>query len=230
MEKDQGNVDMKRPGVGQKKREQGREGKQHQAERRDLLQKVLLGAAAVACATFALERNARASTPDAGGDMARPLDAPKGLAEGNILERMRHDLLRALKKPVSERKWVMIIDQQKCIGCCACNLSCNTENNLPPGVVYRPVLRQEVGKYPNVRRIFTPKPCMHCDNPPCVPVCPVKATWKTGRRCRCRRLQHLYRLSQLPGGMPIQREDRGFRRFLRHGHAGNHAVRNAPEL
>jgi Fe-S-cluster-containing dehydrogenase component len=178
MKKDQGNVDMKRPGVGQEKKVQAGDGEQFQAERRDLLQKVFVGAAAVACATFGLQRNARASTPDVGGDMARPLDAPEGLAEGNILERMRHDLLRAMKKPVSERKWVMVIDQQKCIGCCACNISCNTENNLPPGVVYRPVLRQEVGKYPNVGRVFTPKPCMHCDNPPCVPVCPVKATWK----------------------------------------------------
>jgi molybdopterin-containing oxidoreductase family iron-sulfur binding subunit len=177
-EKDQGKVDMERPGVRQKKREQGQKGKQPQAERRALLQKVLVGAAAAMCAPLAFQRNAGASTPDAGKDTARPLDAPKGLVEGNILERMRHDLLRAMKKQVSERKWVMIIDQQKCIGCCACNLSCNTENNLPPGVVYRPVLRQEVGKYPNVRRIFTPKPCMHCDNPPCVPVCPVKATWK----------------------------------------------------
>ncbi len=178
MEKDQGNIDMRKSAVGPEKREHPRVHKQHQAGIRDLLQKALGGAAAVACATFALERNTRASTPDAGADMARPLDAPKGLAEGNLLERMRHDLLRALKKPVSERKWIMIIDQQKCIGCCACNLSCNTENNLPPGVVYRPVLREEVGKYPNVGRIFTPKPCMHCDNPPCVPVCPVKATWK----------------------------------------------------
>jgi molybdopterin-containing oxidoreductase family iron-sulfur binding subunit len=178
MEKDQGNIDMRKSAVGPEKREHPRDGKQHQTGRRDLLQKVLVGAAAVASATFALERDPRASAPDAGGDMARPLDAPKVLAEDNLLERMRHDLLRALKKPVSERKWVMIIDQQKCIGCCACNLSCNTENNLPPGVVYRPVLRQEVGKYPNVGRIFTPKPCMHCDNPPCVPVCPVKATWK----------------------------------------------------
>jgi Fe-S-cluster-containing dehydrogenase component len=178
MEKVQESVDMKRPAVGQKKEVQAGDGKQFQVERRNLLQKVFMGAAAVACATFALERKARASTPDAGGDMARPLDAPNSLAEGNILERMRHDLLRAMKKPVSERKWVMIIDQQKCIGCCACNISCNTENNLPPGVVYRPVLRQDVGNYPNVSRIFTPKPCMHCDNPPCVPVCPVKATWK----------------------------------------------------
>ena len=178
MEKDQENMDMQRPAPGPKKNGFAGDGKQFQIERRDLLQKVFMGAAAVAGATFTLGRKARASTPGAGGDMAGPLDAPKALADGNLLERMRHDLLRAMKKPVAERKWVMIIDQQKCIGCCACNLACNAENNLPPGVVYRPVLRQEVGKYPNVGRIFTPKPCMHCDNPPCVPVCPVEATWK----------------------------------------------------
>ncbi len=178
MAKDRENV-LDEPVAGEKKSRKKWNGERpHLAERRELLQKVFVGAAAVASATLALDGSARASTPGTEGEMARPLDAPKGLVEGNILERMRHDLLRALKKPLSGRKWVMVIDQQKCIGCCACNVSCNTENNLPPGVVYRPVLKQEVGKYPNVGMIFTPKPCMHCDNPPCVPVCPVKATWK----------------------------------------------------
>ena len=50
------------------------------------------------------------------------------------------------------------------------------ENKLPPGVVYRPVIDMEVGDYPNVTRKFLPRPCMQCDNPPCVPVCPVGAT------------------------------------------------------
>jgi Fe-S-cluster-containing dehydrogenase component len=178
MEKDHENPDTKQVAADQEKKEQPRGDKEHQAERRNFLQKAIVGAAAMAYATLALETGARASTPDVDGNMAHPLNAPEALAEGNILERMRHDLLRAMKKPVSERKWVMVIDQQKCIGCCACNMSCNAENNLPPGVVYRPVLKEEVGKYPNVGMIFTPKPCMHCDNPPCVPVCPVKATWK----------------------------------------------------
>jgi molybdopterin-containing oxidoreductase family iron-sulfur binding subunit len=44
--------------------------------------------------------------------------------------------------------------------------------------VYRPVIDTEVGTYPNVTRQFLPRPCMQCDNPPCVPVCPVRATWK----------------------------------------------------
>ncbi len=101
------------------------------------------------------------------------------LTEVSALERMRSDLQRALAKPASERRWVMVIDLRKCVGCKSCTIACVAENRLPPGVVYRPVLDTEVGTYPNVRRAFLPRPCMQCDNkPPCVEVCPVNATWK----------------------------------------------------
>lgn len=96
----------------------------------------------------------------------------------NLVLRMQDDLKRAIKKPVAERRWVMVIDLAKCIGCSACTISCNAENNLPHGVVYRPVMDEEMGEYPNVTRRFTPRPCMQCDEPPCVPVCPVTATYK----------------------------------------------------
>ena len=109
---------------------------------------------------------------------ASPLKHPKSFPNDSQLERMRKELLLSLQKPVSERKWIMVIDQQKCIGCKACTVSCCSENNLPPGVVYRVVPEYQVGKFPNVAWIFTPRPCMHCDKPPCVPVCPVGATWK----------------------------------------------------
>jgi molybdopterin-containing oxidoreductase family iron-sulfur binding subunit len=96
----------------------------------------------------------------------------------DVLERMRVELLRALDKPTADRRWVMVLDLRKCVGCHACTIACVSENKLPPGVVYRPVIEEEFGTYPNVGRRFIPRPCMQCDNPPCVSVCPVSATYK----------------------------------------------------
>jgi molybdopterin-containing oxidoreductase family iron-sulfur binding subunit len=91
---------------------------------------------------------------------------------------MQDELRRAMAKPVEDRRWRMVIDTRKCVGCHACTVACIAENKLPPGVVYRPVLQREIGTFPNVALRFTPRPCMQCESPPCVPVCPVKATWK----------------------------------------------------
>jgi molybdopterin-containing oxidoreductase family iron-sulfur binding subunit len=99
-------------------------------------------------------------------------------AQTSDLVRMQDELRRAMEKPIDQRKWTMVIDLQKCIGCSACTVACKAENRLPPGVVYRPVIEEEFGEYPNVTRRWLPRPCMQCENPPCVPVCPVNATWK----------------------------------------------------
>jgi molybdopterin-containing oxidoreductase family iron-sulfur binding subunit len=99
-------------------------------------------------------------------------EAPK-----DVLVRMQEELQRALKKAPEERRWVMVIDLRKCVGCHACTIACVAENKLPPGVVYRPVLEEERGTYPNVSRVFVPRPCMQCEEPPCTPVCPVNATY-----------------------------------------------------
>lgn len=136
--------------------------------RRKFLQKTLLGVTLAAGVGVAGAKRAQ----------AREMNQSDFYAQGSVLERMRRELNEALEKPVNQRKWVMVIDLQKCIGCKACTVACNTENNLPPGVLYRPVMEEERGTFPHVRRTFIPRPCMHCDNPPCVEVCPVKATTK----------------------------------------------------
>jgi len=121
-----------------------------------------------------LAKEAESST-DRGVDLSR---LPGDIVQKNELLRMQEDLVRALKKPLSMRKWSMVLDLRKCIGCSACTIGCKSENVLPPGVVYRPVVDEEIGNYPSVTRRFTPRPCMQCENPPCTPVCPVKATYK----------------------------------------------------
>lgn len=95
----------------------------------------------------------------------------------NIIIRMQRELRESMHKPIEQRKWVMVIDLRKCTGCGACTISCIAENHLPGGVVYRPVMEQELGSYPNVSIRSTPRPCMQCETAPCVPVCPVRATW-----------------------------------------------------
>ena len=96
----------------------------------------------------------------------------------NSIIRMKEELQRALKKRTEKRHWAMVIDIRKCIGCNACTVSCKAENATPPGVSYNIVMEEEIGKFPNVAKRFVRRPCMQCENPPCVSVCPVKATWK----------------------------------------------------
>jgi molybdopterin-containing oxidoreductase family iron-sulfur binding subunit len=110
-------------------------------------------------------------------DLAGPPAAAYGEAEDPLIV-MQRDLVRAMAKPREQRGWKMVIDTRKCVGCMACTVGCVAENKLPPGVVYRPVVTEEVGDYPNLGIRFTPRPCMQCDEPPCTPVCPVRATWK----------------------------------------------------
>jgi Fe-S-cluster-containing dehydrogenase component len=140
--------------------------------------------AAGAAATVGLvvkDRFPRAPRDPVGEGTIRHLPEPADLPareEEDVLVRMQRELRLAMGKPVEQRKWIMIIDQRKCVGCHACTVGCIAENKLPPGVVYRPVTTEETGEYPNVKLKFTPRPCMQCEQPPCVPVCPVNATWR----------------------------------------------------
>ena len=85
-------------------------------------------------------------------------------------------------------RWGMVIDLAKCVGCQACTIACKEENNIPYGSPKEQKRRQEIywnkviavsnGKYPTVSIDLIPMPCMHCDNAPCVTVCPAKATYR----------------------------------------------------
>ena len=75
-------------------------------------------------------------------------------------------------------RWAMVADLRRCVGCQTCTASCKQKNATPPGVQWRRVLDLETGEYPNVKRVFMPTGCMHCDDPPCMTVCPSTATRK----------------------------------------------------
>ncbi len=75
-------------------------------------------------------------------------------------------------------RYGMVIDLKRCVGCSACTLACKVENGTPRGVFWHRVQQKEIGKWPNSNRVYLPLPCMHCQNPPCVDVCPTGASYK----------------------------------------------------
>lgn len=78
-------------------------------------------------------------------------------------------------------RYGMVIDTRRCVGCKACVVACKAENKTPPGVSYTVVVEEAIRDRPDDKPIFMTKPCFHCENPPCVRVCPVSATFKRSR-------------------------------------------------
>lgn len=97
-------------------------------------------------------------------------------------------------QPMDGTEFVYVLNIGRCIGCRKCVYSCMKENNLSrnPQIQYIRVLKVNPGSidlesashdYPESEAAdenfyYMPVQCQQCRKPPCIKVCPVKATWK----------------------------------------------------
>ncbi len=80
------------------------------------------------------------------------------------------------REGIAGRKWVMVIDLSKCRNARKCVEACQSAHELRPEQYHINTYRMQDSK--ETQPYFMPKPCYHCDNPPCTKVCPVDATYK----------------------------------------------------
>jgi len=74
--------------------------------------------------------------------------------------------------------YAFLIDNRRCIGCHACSVACKAEHEVPLGVARTWVKYVEKGVFPETRRTFQVTRCNHCEDAPCVEICPTTALFK----------------------------------------------------
>jgi molybdopterin-containing oxidoreductase family iron-sulfur binding subunit len=104
-------------------------------------------------------------------------------ADGQLMEVDRGHALccnaptsKEVRKGISGRHFVMVIDLSRCRNARACVNACNKMHFLQPGHEWIKVFLMQDSE--DTSAYWMPKPCFHCDAPPCVNVCPVGASFK----------------------------------------------------
>jgi molybdopterin-containing oxidoreductase family iron-sulfur binding subunit len=151
------------------------------SSRRDFLKKVgIVGAASVAGAA-AIYSGYRHEKAKSNGETI------KVLTEDNRLVEIPKDQVKDYKpdlkvlqtrgrEGLKGKKWVMVIDLSRCRNARKCVAACQGAHHLRPYEYHINTLVMQESE--NTPAYYMPKTCQHCDNPPCVSVCPVDATFK----------------------------------------------------
>jgi phenylacetyl-CoA:acceptor oxidoreductase 27-kDa subunit len=78
-------------------------------------------------------------------------------------------------QPESTHSWAMVIDQDKCVGCEQCVMACKANNDVAPDIAWSEIRNvKPVGE----QEVYLPVQCMHCEDAPCIAVCPVGASYQ----------------------------------------------------
>lgn len=155
--------------------------------RRDFLKKIGIfagvGVAAAAGAVYVASDYEERKHP--GGKKVRVLTADGQLVEvpESELQKIEQEELdiedemqRRGREGIPGKSWVMVIDLAKCRNARMCIAACQAAHQLRPDQYHINTLVMKDSEHS--APYYMPKPCYHCDNPPCVKVCPVNATFK----------------------------------------------------
>lgn len=149
--------------------------------RREFLKKLgLIGTASVAGAA-AIYTGFNYEQSKGKGDKVKVLTADNKLVEvdKSALKESKPSLevfQERGREGIPGKRWVMVIDLSKCRNARQCVTACQSAHRLRPYEYHINTL--QIQETENTPPYHMPKPCQHCDNPPCVSVCPVDATFK----------------------------------------------------
>ena len=147
--------------------------------RKDFLRKSLLTGSVFAAGAIGL--NALSSCEKKPGEKVKMLTADGKMVE--VDSNYINNTPSCCAAPSSEsrqgvpgKKYVMVIDLSRCKHALKCQDSCQKYHHLSGMNVWLKVFKMQDAE--NTAPYWLPKPCMYCDKPPCVKVCPVSATYK----------------------------------------------------
>lgn len=148
-------------------------------ERRDFIKLTVLGAAAAACGSAICSCGNDNQPKD--GEKVKLLSADGELVEidAKHLRPVPKTVLvskEEARRGIPGRKFVMVIDLARCSNARKCVTACQKMHHLPEDKEWLQV--KLMMDSPDAAPYWFPKTCFHCDNPPCVKVCPVDATFK----------------------------------------------------